>query len=532
MVEPVGAGDPRLVAVHREVGEDPDSLRLQAARPDVPSHQGGMTSEVLLLEQPPARRQSHLAVTGDQHHRGLPCVVEHRHRLQQVGGGHPVVGEERHHVFDTGPVRRVVLDHRSGTIGADRWVVVRAPRRRLHVGRVPARRTGHEVVLSDRGGNHELVVHVAADRAGRRLDRHHVEAESLEDPEIGVEHRQIGGPHPVRVGVEGVGVGHDQLASTEQAEAGPRLVAELDLDLVHGDRQLAVGVDLRADRNGHHLLVGGSEHEGPAAGLDGHRGQRVVAEQRGAPALLPQLDRVQRRQEQLLTAGSVELLADHRLDPRQHPRPERQEGVDPRGETPDVAAAHQQSMARDLRVGRCLAKGPEQEARHPHGARSYRRPLRSPGGRDRDASSLDARGAYFFGGVSSSVDSSGPKRLRISSILASEALASPFSSRSASRSASASASAPVVRRGEPRGLDPLGHQSLRLGHQRVHHLVLGDDPHDLPLDEQVAPLPTRRDPEVGLTGLAGPVDHASHDRHLDRQLAVLERLLRGAGPPR
>src|SRR5271166_4370002 len=76
--------------------------------------------------------------------------------------------------------------------------------------------------------------------------------------------------------------------------------------------------------------------------------------------------------------------------------------------------------------------------------------------------------------------------------------------------------------GEP-GLDPLGHQLLGLGHQRLDHLVFGDHPDDLALDEQMALGLARRDPEVGLTRLTGPVHHTAHDRDLDRQVAVLQR---------
>src|SRR5918993_479052 len=61
--------------------------------------------------------------------------------------------------------------------------------------------------------------------------------------------------------------------------------------------------------------------------------------------------------------------------------------------------------------------------------------------------------------------------------------------------------------------------------QRRHHLVLGDDGDVLPPDEQVAALAAGGDAEVGVLGLARPVDDAAHDRHLQRDLAIAERLL-------
>ena len=153
------------------------------------------------------------------------------------------------------------------------------------------------------------MVHVAADGPRLGLHRDDVEAQPGEDPQVGVEDRPVGGLHGLLVDVERVGVGHDQLAGAQQAEPGPGLVAELDLDLVDGQRELPVGVDLGADGDRDHLLVGGPEDEGAAPGVDGHGRQRVAAEQGGPPALLPQLDGVEGGEQQLLAAGGVELLA-------------------------------------------------------------------------------------------------------------------------------------------------------------------------------------------------------------------------------
>jgi hypothetical protein len=83
----------------------------------------------------------------------------------------------------------------------------------------------------------------------------------------------------------------------------------------------------------------------------------------------------------------------------------------------------------------------------------------------------------------------------------------PVDSSRACRSASAAASA------------------LEFVDQRLHHVGLGDDADDLAADEQVTLLLAGGNADVGLAGLAGSVDDAAHDRHLDRQVELLQRLL-------
>ena len=216
------------------------------------------------------------------------------------------------------------------------------------------------------------MVDVAADGAGSRLHRDDVQIEAAEDPEVGVEDLPVRLLHGLLVDVEGVRVGHEQLAGAQQPEAGPGLVPELDLDLVDGEGQLPVRVDLGADGHRRHLLVGGPEDEGPTPDVDGHGRQGVVAEQGGPARLLPQLDGMEDREQHLLAAGGIELLSDHLLDPLQHPQSERQEGVDPRCQPPDVPGPDEELVAGHLGVGRCLSQGADQELGHAHGRRSYR----------------------------------------------------------------------------------------------------------------------------------------------------------------
>ncbi len=94
----------------------------------------------------------------------------------------------------------------------------------------------------------------------------------------------------------------------------------------------------------------------------------------------------------------------------------------------------------------------------------------------------------------------------------------PFSSKSALRSSSASRSAPSSAAAKT-SLDTLGDELLRLGDERLDHLVLRHDADDLALDEQVTLVASGRNAEVGLARLAGAVDDASHDGDLKRDAA-------------
>ena len=292
-----------------------------------------MGGEVVVVEQPPSRRQPGLAIAGHQQQDGPPFVVHHRQALHQVGGGHlpllagpavPGGGKERHHRLDPGAVGGVVVDQcRAVSSGAARrWIGVHSPLGRLHVGGVPAGGALDEVVLSHHRRHHELVVHVTADGPGAGLDRKDLQVEAPEDPEIRLEDRGIGALHGLLVDIEGVGVGHDQLPGAQQAEPGAGLVTELHLDLVEGERELPVGVDLGADGDGGHLLVGRAEDEASAPSLDHHGRQGLGPEHGRPPTLLPQLERVEDGHQHLLPTGGVQLLADDRFDVLQHPQAE------------------------------------------------------------------------------------------------------------------------------------------------------------------------------------------------------------------
>ena len=59
--------------------------------------------------------------------------------------------------------------------------------------------------------------------------------------------------------VEGVGVLHDEFASTEDASAGALFIAILGLDLIKGDGEIFIGVVFTLDQGGEDLFVCGAE---------------------------------------------------------------------------------------------------------------------------------------------------------------------------------------------------------------------------------------------------------------------------------
>lgn len=128
--------------------------------------------------------------------------------------------EELHHVVDAGPAGRVVLHDAGGVRGGGHHVVEASPGGGLHVGRVPAARAPHEVVLPHHRRHHELVVDLAPDGAGLGLDRRHVEVQPVEDPQVGVVDGAVGGLHGLGIDIEGVGIAHDQLRTYVGARTG------------------------------------------------------------------------------------------------------------------------------------------------------------------------------------------------------------------------------------------------------------------------------------------------------------------------
>ena len=237
----------------------------------------------------------------------------------------------------------------------------------LDVGGIPAARAVDVGVLADLGGGEELLALAAAHGAGHRLDDDVVEAEAVEDADVGLAVQLVALVEPGGVDVEGVAVLHDELAAAQHARTRTRLVAVLRLDLVDRERQVLVGAVEVLDREGEHLLVGRAEQVvGALAVLEA---EDVVAVLGPAAGRLEGLLGQQRGEEQLLGADGVHLLADDPLDVAQHAQAEGQPRVDAGADAADVAGADEQAVARDLCVRRVLAKGSQEQGRHVQGHR-------------------------------------------------------------------------------------------------------------------------------------------------------------------
>ena len=186
-----------------------------------------------------------------------------------------------------------------------------------------------------------------------------LEAQPREDPLVGLVVELVAVVQPGLVDVERVAVLHDELADADQPAARARLVAELGLEVVDDQRQLAVALHEVAQQVGDHLLVGhGQHHVAPGSVLEA---DHLGADLRVAARLAPQVGGVHDRHLHLLPADGVDLLADDLLDALLHPEAERQQGVDAGAELAQVAGAHQQPMRRHLGVGRVVAQGGEEE---------------------------------------------------------------------------------------------------------------------------------------------------------------------------
>ena len=236
--------------------------------------------------------------------------------------------------------------------GATPPLVGAPPRRHLRVRRVVAALAPDERILADGGDGHELVVHVPAHLARLALDGTEGEAAPGEHARVRVEHLLVAPLQAFLVGVERVGVLHQELPAAQDPEPGPQLVAVLPVDLVQVHRQIAIARVLVGDGGGDDLLRGRRQAE---AGLPAILETEQLGPVRGvAPAALPQLEGLEDRQRELLGAGGVHLLADDLGDLAHHPGAERQVRVDAARDPADEAGADEEPVAVDLGVGRVV----------------------------------------------------------------------------------------------------------------------------------------------------------------------------------
>ncbi len=250
-----------------------------------------------------------LEIAADQDGRELLVCLEDQ-GLDQVGGGD---AEEGGDFVDTA--------HRRGMDGFRLFGGRQRPRRGLgnrsgdrlfDVGAVVAGGAREDGILTGVREHHELVRLGAADVAGVGLDLGVAEPAPFEDAAVGCLHGPVGQVEVFGIGVEGVGVLHDELAPAHEPETRPDLVPELGLDLEEVDRELSVGGDGSPHDVGDDLFVGRTETElAVVAVVDPQQFGPILEPPSG---LLPELGRLDCGEDQFSGPGALHLLTDDDLE--------------------------------------------------------------------------------------------------------------------------------------------------------------------------------------------------------------------------
>src|SRR5437660_202222 len=210
----------------------------------------------------------------------------------------------------------------------------------------------------------EFMAEVAADRAGFGTHRDRLQPHPRKGPQVSDEHLVVGTPRRGLIDIEGIGVLHQELAASHDAETRALLVAELPLDMIEIERQAFVGFHVGAENLGDHLLVGGPKQEFalvPIGDAQHFRAVGVVAS-----AFAPEIGKLQRRHQQFQCAGAVLFLAHDLLDLLQDPEAQRQPSVDAGRLLPHHAGAQHQPMRHNLRLFRILLQDRQEKSRQSH----------------------------------------------------------------------------------------------------------------------------------------------------------------------
>ena len=155
-----------------------------------------------------------------------------------------------------------------------------------------------------------------ADSSRVRLDHAVLKTTTLEDTAVSLAHLLVAGVGTFISRIKRVGVFHNELAATHQAETGADFITELGLDLVKVNRQLTVGVDRATHDLRDHLFVGGSNAEFGLFAV--FQAQQFFAVLLPAPGLFPEIGRTNSGHQNFDSSGLVHLFADDILDLADH----------------------------------------------------------------------------------------------------------------------------------------------------------------------------------------------------------------------
>ena len=163
--------------------------------------------------------------------------------------------------------------------------------------------------------------------------------------------------------VERVGVFHRELANPQQTTLGPGLVTKLGLQVVPELGQLPIRRQLGGEQREDLLMSHRQQQVGLPAILELDEDPLDVVP---AARLLPHLTGVHHREQHLLAADAVHLLADDLLDLVDHPLAEGKQRPGTGHQAAHEAPAHQQAVVGRLGIGGIVTKGGDVGARPAH----------------------------------------------------------------------------------------------------------------------------------------------------------------------
>ena len=232
------------------------------------------------------------------------------------------------------------------------------------IGGVTAGVAEGDIILAGVRQHMKLVGRAAADTAGVGNHRPELQRQPGEDIAVGLVHDLVGLLQRCLAGMKRVGIFHQELAGSHDAEARADFIAHLGLDLVEVDGQLLVALDFVAHQVGDDLLMGWPQAKIPLVPVPDT--QQLGAVLLPAAGFLPQLRRLHHRHTQFLGAGFVHFFPHYGLHLAQHPQSQWQPGVEAGGQLADQAGAQHQLVTDHLGVGRGFFLGGDKEVTGAH----------------------------------------------------------------------------------------------------------------------------------------------------------------------
>ena len=136
-----------------------------------------------------------------------------------------------------------------------------------------------------------------------------------------------------KTGVEGIAILHQELAAPHHAETRSDLVAELGLDLVQVQGQLAIALDFLTDEIGDHLFMRRSDNKlALMAILEAQQLRTILL---AATRFLPQFKGLHCRHQHFEGTGAIHFIAHDRFHLAQGAKPQRRPGIYPGGQPTD-----------------------------------------------------------------------------------------------------------------------------------------------------------------------------------------------------